>query len=118
MYTKLDEINVKVEELMEELRELSRTSEIFEQQTPEFKEIVSLRRELRMLKNLWDYSNVISSNLAQWKKTVWKKLDIEGMDVECKKLTRELRRWFIRNLFLFYMLVNIILVCFCLSSFG
>lgn len=97
MYTKLDAINEKVEELLEELRELARTAEIFEQPMSEFKEFEQLRRELKMLKSLWDYVNVIMSNLSQWKTTVWKKLDIEGMDVECKKLTRELRRWFIRN---------------------
>ncbi|XP_008208864.1 dynein beta chain, ciliary-like [Nasonia vitripennis] len=91
VYAKLDAINEKVEELLEELRELARTAEIFEQPMPEFKELEQLRRELKMLKSLWDYVNVIMSNLSQWKKTVWKKLDIEGMDVECKKLTRELR---------------------------
>jgi dynein heavy chain len=85
-------MNLHVSELLEELQEMTRTSEIFEQSMPEFKEIEQVRREIKMLKHLWDYVNVITSNLDEWKKTVWKKLDIEGIDMECKKFTKELRR--------------------------
>lgn len=91
-YLCLDEFIEKGQELKDELRELSRTADIFEQATPEFKELAQLDLEIKMIKNLWDYANIITSNLTEWKKTVWKKLDIEGMDVECKKFTRELRR--------------------------
>ncbi|XP_011494831.1 PREDICTED: dynein beta chain, ciliary-like [Ceratosolen solmsi marchali] len=90
-YTVLDVMNLHVFELLEELQEMTRTSEIFEQPMPEFKEIEQVRREIKMLKKLWDYINVIVSNLDECKKTIWKKLDIEGIDIECKKFTRELR---------------------------
>lgn len=94
MYERLDDFNKKVEDLLEDWAEISRTAGIFEYPVIEFPEIGELRMEMRRLKNLWDYVNVIESNLSEWKKTTWKKLDIESMDVECKKYTRELRRWF------------------------
>lgn len=92
MYERLDEYNKKVVELREDWQELSHTAEIFEYPLTPFKEIDQVQLEMKMLKNLWDYVNVIESNLSEWQKTVWKKLDIESMDVECKRYTRELRR--------------------------
>lgn len=60
----------------------------------EFKHIKIVRKELKMLKNLWDYVNIIISNLDEWKTTLWKKINVEEMDQECKKLIRELKRRF------------------------
>lgn len=94
MYEKLDKINEEILELERELEMLRDQSNIFEQQMPEFKQIKLARRELKLLKNLWDYVNVITSSLDEWKTTFWKKLDVEGMDQECKKLIRELKRKF------------------------
>ena len=59
---------------------------------PEFKVNKQVRKEMQLLKSVWDYVNVITTNLNEWKKTTWKKLDVEWMDQECKKIVRELRR--------------------------
>lgn len=40
---------------------------------------------------MWDFSITISSTIEDWKKTPWKKIDIEVMDQECKKFGKELR---------------------------
>jgi dynein heavy chain len=29
--------------------------------------------------------------MNEWKKTPWKKIDVENMDVECKKFSKEIR---------------------------
>lgn len=65
---------------------------IFEQEMPEFKVNKRIKRELHLLKIIWDYVIVINTSLNEWKTTVWKKIDVEFMDQECKKLLRELRR--------------------------
>ena len=70
---------------------MTKTAQIFEMTLPEFKQIEQVRRELRLLKNLWDYVNVIESSLNEWKKTTWVKIDVEAMDNESKKLMKELR---------------------------
>ncbi|XP_036139541.1 dynein beta chain, ciliary [Monomorium pharaonis] len=92
VYEKLDKINEEILKFEEELKALHDQANIFEQQITEFKQIKLARRELRLLKNLWDYVNVITSNLNEWKTTFWKKIDVEGMEQECKKLIRELRQ--------------------------
>jgi hypothetical protein len=43
------------------------------------------------LQTLWDYIHVVRSCMNEWKKTPWKKIDVENMDVECKKFSKEIR---------------------------
>lgn len=95
VYEKLDDINRDIVELEEKLKDLHDQANIFEQQVPEFKQIKLARKELRLLKNLWDYVNIITSSLDEWKMTYWNKIDVEGVDQECKRLIRELRREFL-----------------------
>jgi len=94
VYEKLDKINEEILRFEEELKTLHDQTNIFEQQMAEFKQIKFARRDLKLLKNLWDYVNIITSNLDEWKTTFWKKIDVEGMEQECKKFIRELRRKF------------------------
>ncbi|XP_018352750.1 PREDICTED: dynein heavy chain 9, axonemal-like [Trachymyrmex septentrionalis] len=92
VYEKLDNINKEILRLEEELKGLHDQANIFEQQMIEFKQIKIARRDLKFLKNLWDYVNIIASSLDEWKTTFWKKIDVEGMEQECKKFIRELRQ--------------------------
>jgi len=92
VYEKLDKINEQVQELEQELDKLNAQANIFEQPTTEFKQIKVARKELKLLKNVWDYFHIIESSLDDWKTTLWKKLNIEEIDQECKKFIRELRR--------------------------
>ncbi|KAG7187946.1 hypothetical protein KM043_013908 [Ampulex compressa] len=91
-YEKLDKMHEEISKYESELRQLQDQATIFEQQTPEFPQVRQARREVRLLKNLWDFVNIVSTSLDEWKKTVWQKIDVEEMDQECKKLTRELRQ--------------------------
>ncbi|XP_074102149.1 dynein beta chain, ciliary [Cotesia typhae] len=91
VYENLDKINWEVNELESELETLRASAAIHELQVQDYKEINQLRRELRLLKCLWDYVIVITSSLDEWNTTTWMKIDVEAMDLECKKLIRELR---------------------------
>ncbi|XP_015187538.1 PREDICTED: dynein beta chain, ciliary-like [Polistes dominula] len=92
VYEKLDNINVEINKFEDELNNLKVTANIFEYHVEEFKHIVQARRELKLVKMLWDYINIIRTSLDEWKKTIWKKIDVEGTDIECKKFIRELRQ--------------------------
>ncbi|EGI59469.1 Dynein beta chain, ciliary [Acromyrmex echinatior] len=92
VYEKLDKINEEILQFEDELKALHDQVNIFEQQMTEFKQIKLARRDLKLLKNLWDYVNVITSSLDEWKTTFWKKIDVEGMEQECKRFIRELRQ--------------------------
>ncbi|XP_078035556.1 dynein beta chain, ciliary-like isoform X7 [Augochlora pura] len=91
-YEKLNKIREGVVQFLGEEKNLKDQTVIFEQEMPEFKVNKQVQKEMQLLKTLWDYVNVISTSLNEWKKTTWKKLDIEWMDQECKKILRELRQ--------------------------
>lgn len=91
-YEKLNEIHEEVLKFLSEEKDLRDQIVIFEQELPEFKMTKQIQKEMQFLKTLWDYVNVITTSLNEWKKTTWKKLDVEWMDQECKKILRELRR--------------------------
>lgn len=44
-----------------------------------------------VLKQLWDFVHVIESSVDDWKKTPWKKIDVENMEQECKKMAKDIR---------------------------
>lgn len=50
-----------------------------------------VRKELKQLKQLWDYTLVVRSMIDDWKTTLWKKIDVENMEMECKKFAKEIR---------------------------
>ncbi|XP_076235061.1 dynein beta chain, ciliary [Calliopsis andreniformis] len=91
-YEVLNEIHEEVLKFQNEEQVLQEQTDIFEQEMPEFKVNKQVKKEMQLLKTVWDYVNVISTSLNEWKKTTWKKIDVEWMDQECKKILRELRQ--------------------------
>ena len=41
-----------------------------------------------MLKQLWDYIFLVRTSIDEWKTTAWKDIDVENMDMECKKFSK------------------------------
>ena len=57
-------------------------------QLPEFKLLQQCRREIKLLKQLWDYIYLVRTSIDEWKTTPWKDIDVENMDMECKKFSK------------------------------
>jgi len=64
---------------------------MFEVVVPEYKQLKACRRELVMIKNVWDHVIIIHTTFDNWKSTPWRQINIELMDQECKKFSKELR---------------------------
>lgn len=43
------------------------------------------------LQQLWDYIFIVRTSIEDWKKTPWRKIDVENMDIECKKFAKDVR---------------------------
>jgi dynein heavy chain len=43
------------------------------------------------VQQLWDYVHIVQTNVEDWKTTPWRKVDVENMDIECKKFAKEIR---------------------------
>ena len=44
-----------------------------------------------MLKSLWDMINVVKTSIEDWKKTKWANINVEQMEIDCKKFAQEIR---------------------------
>ncbi len=73
------------------MTKLDKSAQLFEVQVPDFKQIKQCRKEIKMLKCLWDYTIVIRSTFEDWKKTKSKEINADLMDSECKKFAKEIR---------------------------
>ncbi len=70
---------------------LLESASLFEVNVPDFKQLKQCRREVVMLKVLWDYVNIVRSSIDEWKTTAWQDIDVEQMDMDCKKFSKDIR---------------------------
>lgn len=91
VYTLLDKINKELGDLEKNMNDLGEQGNLFELTLPEFKQLKASRKEIRQLKQLWDFVNIVRSCIDEWKYTQWKKIDVESMEMELKKFAKEIR---------------------------
>jgi len=41
-----------------------------------------------MLKTLWDVISLVQSSFADWNTTLWKDINVENMEMDCKKFVK------------------------------
>ncbi|NWV39884.1 DYH17 protein, partial [Grantiella picta] len=90
-YKSMNRQNKRITVLEKEMEALATSGELFEVSIPDYKQLKACRRELRMLKELWDMVTLVNLSIATWKTTRWKDLNVEDMDIECKKFAKDIR---------------------------
>ena len=74
-----------------QMNKLNESTVLFELQIPDFKNIKQCRKEVKFLKNLWDYINIVRGAFDDWKKTKWREINADSLEMECKKFVKEIR---------------------------
>ena len=74
-----------------EMGALLESASLFEVNVPEFKQLKQCRREVVMLKQLWDYVVIVGCSIEEWKTTKWQDINVEQMDMDCKKFAKDIR---------------------------
>ncbi|XP_059473724.1 dynein beta chain, ciliary isoform X2 [Neocloeon triangulifer] len=90
-YEQMDEKDGEIGGMEADMGRLHDSASLFEVNMPDFKHLKQSRRELRMLKQLWDYVLIVRTSIEDWKTTPWRQIDVENMDIECKKFAKEVR---------------------------
>lgn len=90
-YELLDKISGDLMRLEKDMSGIQESGSLFEVTVPEFKLLKQCRKELRLLKQLWDYVFIVRTCIEDWKLTPWRKVDVENMDIECKKFSKDIR---------------------------
>ena len=80
-----------MKKLEEEYEQICSAASLFEVHVPDPKSLKQCRRELKFVKQLWDYIFIVESMFSDWKKTPWKKINVENMDIECKRMAKEVK---------------------------
>ena len=80
-----------IQGLEKEMQALIDSAGLFEVNVPDFKQLKTCRRELGLLKILWDYCYIVNSCIADWKTTPWSDINVEQMEMDCKKFSKDIR---------------------------
>ncbi|XP_028263973.1 dynein axonemal heavy chain 9 isoform X2 [Parambassis ranga] len=90
-YQMLDSFHRQIQEREAVMASLVESASLFEVTVSEYKQLRQCRREVGLLKELWDMINVVESSMAAWKTTKWREIQVEDMELECKRFSKEIR---------------------------
>ena len=90
-YSYLSQANTELETLEAQVTELQSEAGLFEVTVPKFLLTSQCRRDNKMMKQLWDYICLVRHSIDDWKTTLWHNINVEDMDMECKKFSKDLR---------------------------
>uniref|UniRef100_A0A8C9AK17 Dynein axonemal heavy chain 11 n=1 Tax=Prolemur simus TaxID=1328070 RepID=A0A8C9AK17_PROSS len=87
-YTVLDKANKELEALEEEMLQMQESTHLFEVALPEYKQMKQCRKEIKLLKGLWDVIIYVRRSTDNWTKTQWRQINVEQMDVELRRFAK------------------------------
>nr|XP_006007896.1 PREDICTED: dynein heavy chain 11, axonemal [Latimeria chalumnae] len=90
-YVLLSKANRELMELEEEMMQMQESADLFEVTIPDFRQLKQCRREIVLLKALWDIIMNVRSSIDNWTQTQWRQINVEQMDVELRRFAKEIR---------------------------
>ncbi|XP_006886407.1 PREDICTED: dynein heavy chain 17, axonemal [Elephantulus edwardii] len=90
-YKSLNKQQKSIEAMEAVMEELSKTGSLFEVTVPDYKQLKACHKEVRLLKELWDMIFMVNTSIDDWKTTKWKDINVEQMDIDCKKFAKDVR---------------------------
>ncbi|NXY46192.1 DYH9 protein, partial [Ceuthmochares aereus] len=90
-YQLLDEKHIEIKQMESAMTSIYESAGLFEVMVPDYKQLKQCRKELCLLKELWDMISLVKTSLDDWQTTKWVDINVENMDLECRKFAREIR---------------------------
>ncbi|XP_034563350.1 dynein heavy chain 9, axonemal [Notolabrus celidotus] len=90
-YQMLDSFHLRITEREAVMASLVESASLFEVTVSEYKQLRQCRREVGLLKELWDMITVVESSMAAWRTTPWREIHVEDMELECKRFSKDIR---------------------------
>lgn len=91
-YELIDAVHVDVLSMENESKAIKTSCELFELNIPVYKAIADCRRDIGMLKSVWDVVSLVTYMFEEWRGTLWTEIDTDAMENRCRDLAKELRR--------------------------
>uniref|UniRef100_A0A671VTL3 Dynein axonemal heavy chain 17 n=1 Tax=Sparus aurata TaxID=8175 RepID=A0A671VTL3_SPAAU len=93
-YQMLDAFQRQIREREAVMASLVESARLFEVTVSDPKlegENTAILREVGLLKELWDMITMVESSMAAWRTTPWREINVEDMELECKRFSKEIR---------------------------
>ncbi|XP_072771366.1 dynein beta chain, ciliary-like [Nerophis lumbriciformis] len=74
-----------------EMKALQGTADLFEVSFPDYKQLRQCRSDIILVKAVWDMVVFAKSSIEDWSKTPWKEINAEQMDMELRRLAKEMK---------------------------
>ncbi|KAI8587105.1 dynein heavy chain and region D6 of dynein motor-domain-containing protein [Geranomyces variabilis] len=91
-YEVIDLVHLDVLSMENEAKGLKNSCELFELNVPTYRQLSDCRRDIGMLKSVWDVVSLVTLMFEQWRTTLWTAIDTDAMETHCRDLNKELRR--------------------------
>ncbi|KAG8128896.1 hypothetical protein E2320_015667, partial [Naja naja] len=99
-YEMLDATHAELQQMERTMTSIYKSGDLFEVNVPDYKQLKQCRKEMCILKELWDMISIVISSMNEWEATKWMDINVENMELECKKfakgirnLDKEMRAW-------------------------
>uniref|UniRef100_A0AAQ5YU21 Dynein axonemal heavy chain 17 n=1 Tax=Amphiprion ocellaris TaxID=80972 RepID=A0AAQ5YU21_AMPOC len=90
-YQMLDTFHGQIQEREVVMASLMEAASLFDVTVSEYKQLRQCRREVGLLKELWDMITMVESSMAAWRTTPWREIHVEDMELECKRFAKDIR---------------------------
>uniref|UniRef100_A0A8C9SNB8 Dynein axonemal heavy chain 17 n=1 Tax=Scleropages formosus TaxID=113540 RepID=A0A8C9SNB8_SCLFO len=90
-YHMLDIAHKQIQEKESTMAAITESASLFEVNIPDYKQLKQCRKDVLLLKELWDMIIVVDSSITDWKKTRWREINVEDMEMESKRFAKDIR---------------------------
>lgn len=87
----LDTAHRQILEKESTMSAITQSAGLFEVNIPDYKQLKQCRKEVFILKELWDMITVVDTSMKDWKTTKWREINVENMELECKRFSKDIR---------------------------
>ena len=90
-YIGINEAHKEMKEMEEVMNELKENATLFEVNIPDYKQLKASRKDVVLVKEVWDLNNVVLGSMQDWKGTLWSEINIENMENDTKRFAKDIR---------------------------
>jgi len=91
-YGEVNVAHAEIKQMEDHMQELEDNANLFEVNLPEFKQLRASRKDLGLVKEVWDLTKIVTSSMSDWKTTLWSEIDIETMENDTKRFAKDIRK--------------------------
>ncbi|KAM9352911.1 dynein axonemal heavy chain 11 [Symphorus nematophorus] len=91
-YISLEKSEKAILDMEKEVAELQESTNLFDVTIPDYKDIKLCRREITVLKELWDIVVFVQSSVENWTMTKWRQINVDQMDAELRRFAKDIRK--------------------------